>query len=153
MLASTIQFSKYGQEHQPRTPPTNPSHHREGKQTPLQETLHSGMVKAGPSHTTTPGPAKTPVRQVTQKNQSTNPPVHGPIPQDPTARLNPSLTRSPRSTPSSPERESAVLTSIGRVPGLMVNVPQSEAPPPKNERLGNDESTTTPSRAMAASAP
>src|SRR5215207_1693973 len=93
MLASTIQFSKYGQEHQPRTPPTNPSHHREGKQTPLQETLHSGMVKAGPSHTTTPGPAKTPVRQVTQKNQSVSPKRPGPIPQDPTARLNPSLTR------------------------------------------------------------
>jgi hypothetical protein len=48
-------------------------------------------VKAGPSHTTTPttNPQRIeqPVQQVTQKNQNNPQTRAGPIPQDPTARL------------------------------------------------------------------
>jgi hypothetical protein len=48
-----MQFSKYGQEHQPNTPPTDPDPPQR-ENTPLQQTHHNGLVKAGPSHTTTP---------------------------------------------------------------------------------------------------
>ncbi|GAA1662453.1 hypothetical protein GCM10009744_65300 [Kribbella alba] len=66
-------------------------------------------MRAGPSHTTTPGTQQHPVQQVTQKNQSTDPKIHGPIPQDPTARLDDSLHHHhvPRLIP----KESAVLAS------------------------------------------
>jgi hypothetical protein len=71
------------------------------------------------------------VRQVTQKNQNNPQQRAGPIPQDPTARLDPSprLTHVPHSHPSNRQSVSST-SSINRDPNLMVNVPQSEAPPP-----------------------
>ena len=74
----------------------------------------------------------------TQTNpQRQNPCELGPIPQDPTARLDDPLdsVRFPRVIP----KESAVLTHSALLAHLMVNVPHSEAPSPKNIRLGNDE--------------
>jgi len=51
MLASTIQFSKYGQEHQPRTTTyrADASNTRETTH-PDQDTHTNGLVRAGPSH-------------------------------------------------------------------------------------------------------
>jgi hypothetical protein len=72
MLASTMQFSKYGQEHQPDPPlPTDNAH--TGENTPHPDTTTRSLVKAGPSHTTTPTTIHKdyqPVQQVTQKNQN-----------------------------------------------------------------------------------
>lgn len=50
MLASTIQFSKYGQENQPQT-----TTYQAGTQTretthPIQNTHTNGLVRASPSH-------------------------------------------------------------------------------------------------------
>ena len=112
------------------TPPgkTHPSGHH-----------HQEFGESRPQpHTHTRNPIKDPGAVVTQKNQSNLFYQDGPIPQDPTARLGPSLTPHPRSTPH-PRRESAVLARIRKDPDLMVNVPHSEAPPPRNGRPGNDE--------------
>ena len=52
MLASTIQFSKYGQEHQPQTTTYQRKHPTQGNNTPRQDTHTNGLVRAGPSHHT-----------------------------------------------------------------------------------------------------
>jgi hypothetical protein len=51
MLASTIQFSKYGQEHQPKTTTYQANTQNPGKKhTQNPDTHTSGLVRAGPSH-------------------------------------------------------------------------------------------------------
>src|SRR3954453_18977720 len=52
MLGSTIPRSKYGQDHQPRTP-THQKKPPQGNNTPPSNPT-SSLVRAGPSHTTTP---------------------------------------------------------------------------------------------------
>jgi hypothetical protein len=78
----------------------------------------SSMVRAGPSHTTTPTPTiphkgrpGQPVRHVTQKNRTIPSPGHGPIPQDPTARLGPApnITHVPHPNPTKHSGHRAVL--------------------------------------------
>jgi hypothetical protein len=140
MLASTIQFSKYGQEHrtrsttcQARTPP-------QGNNTPRTRHPHQrfGESRPQPPHPTnlhrlSSDPEET---EPTPKTLRSSEP--GPIPQDPTARLGPSPTLHSRSTPHL-RRGSAVLARSMCDPDLMVNVPHSEAPSPQDTRLGNDE--------------
>jgi hypothetical protein len=102
------------------------------------------LVKVGPSHTTTPttthergrpaGPARDPEKP---EQPGTN--RAGPIPQDPTARLDdphPHIHG-----PHPPPRKGAIGSTgfHAAAARLMVNVPQSEAPPPQDRRLRNDE--------------
>jgi hypothetical protein len=137
MLASTIQFSKYGQEHrtrsttcQARTPP-------QGNNTPRTRHPHQrfGESRPQPPHPTnlhrlSSDPEET---EPTPKTLRSSEP--GPIPQDPTARLDDPL--GPLRVPHPPEAGS---TNIGSSAAhLMVNVPHSEAPSPQDIRLGNDE--------------
>jgi hypothetical protein len=149
MLASTMQFSKYGQDHRPHRPPLTPSNpHHQAKPPSSRGPPTSSMVRAGPSHTTTPTPnippnkgrPGQPVRHVTQKNRTILSPGHGPIPQDPTARLGPApnITHVPHPNPTK-QWASGSTSSIRQAPNLMVNVPRSEAPPPQDTRSGNDE--------------
>ena len=130
MLASTIQFSKYGQEHQPHI-------HHTPEDPPTRETTHpedeptSSLVRAGPSHHTQP------TRLSSDPEKPVQPPAReaGPIPQDPTARLETFLNQTPRSTPT--KVDSTNETGIG--PNLMVNVPQSEALLPRDSRSRNSK--------------
>ena len=50
MLASTIQFSKYGQEHQPLTTTRQMSIQPRETKHPVQNTHTNSLVRAGPSH-------------------------------------------------------------------------------------------------------
>jgi hypothetical protein len=106
MLASTIQFSKYGQDNQPH-------HHHTPENPPNRETTHPSMRTHQQFGESRPQPPITPTHisvTVTQKKQSQppNPQVRrpGPIPQDPTARLSHSLTHA--RVPRTPK--DAVLT-------------------------------------------
>ena len=90
MLASTIQFSKYGQEHQPRTTTTQDNTLR-GNNTPLKHHHQTfGESRPQPHHHTKthkgPGAASDPEKPVQPQHFR-----DGPIPQDPTARLDDSL--------------------------------------------------------------
>ena len=81
MLASTIQFSKYGQENQPQ-----PDTYQEDPHT--RETTHP--AKEASTVYRRPAPATNHTLTsvtVTQKKQSNLITQAGPIPQDPTARL------------------------------------------------------------------
>jgi len=95
MLASTIQFSKYGQEHQPQTTTYQQKHPQPGKQ-------HTQKQTPTPAVWCEPAPATQPT--VTDWSVTLEETVHnlhggsGPIPQDPTARLGLSLHHHPRST-------------------------------------------------------
>ena len=74
------------------------------------------------------------MQQVTQKNQSNL------ITQDRPDSSGPNSAPRPITHTSLTFHTLAGSTSsISRDPGLMVNVPQSEAPSPRNERPGNDE--------------
>jgi hypothetical protein len=88
------------------------------------------------------------VRQATQRNHTTNPNgLPGLIPQDPTARLDTSPNQ-PNLPHPHPQKGASSTSSINQDPHLMVNVPQSEAPSPQDERLRNDvETTHTPTGA------
>jgi hypothetical protein len=118
-----------------------------GKTTQQPRTTHQqyGESRPQPHHHTNPqhppqGRPGQPVRHVTQKNRTILSPGHGPIPQDPTARLGPApnITHVPHPNPTK-QWASGSTSSIRQAPNLMVNVPRSEAPPPQDTRSGNDE--------------
>jgi hypothetical protein len=69
MLASTIQFSKYGQDNQPQTTTCQYKHPNQGNNTPNPDTHTNRLVRAGPSHHTNQSPGQS----VTQKKQSQDP--------------------------------------------------------------------------------
>jgi hypothetical protein len=108
----------------------------QGNNPPRTRHPHQRFDESRPQPPTTP--------ETIQCDRDPEKPVHdpqditssepGPIPQDPTARLD--LSPSPLNVPH-PQVGSTSLTA--RDPGLMVNVPHSEAPSPWNERPGNDE--------------
>jgi hypothetical protein len=136
-----MQFSKYGQEHQPQPPLTSSSNPtRENKHPAEHHHQQYGEGRPQPHNHTNHHPQRfQSAQQVTQKNQNNPQQRAGPIPQDPTARLDPSPgpTHVPHIHPKTQSVSST--SSINRDPNLMVNVPQSEAPPPQDRRLRNDE--------------
>ena len=140
MLASTIQFSKYGQENQPQPPLTSNNAHQ-GKTHP-SEHHHPQFGEGRPQpHTyTNPEIRKDPAVDavVTQKNRSNLCYQDWPDSSGPNSAPRRSTPPRSRSTLSSPKRISSTST-LGLAARLMVNVPQSEAPPPRNECPGNDE--------------
>jgi hypothetical protein len=136
-----MQFSKYGQEHQPDPPlPTDNAHHK-GKHTPSGH--HHQKFGEGwpqPHHHTNHNPQGLPAGTASDPEKPEQPVNNqaGPIPQDPTARLDNSLD--PSTFHTHPQKKGASSTSFnGSAARLMVNVPQSEAPPPQDRRLRNDE--------------
>jgi hypothetical protein len=134
MLASTIQFSKYGQK-PARTTTYQGEHPSQGNNPPRTNTHTNGLVKAGPSHPPNRSTGRTVTLEETvqllikeqarslrtQQRASTTP--HN-------------LTHVPR---HHPQVSDSSTSSIDQVRGLMVNVPQSEAPSPRDERPGSDE--------------
>jgi hypothetical protein len=86
MLASTIQFSKYGQENQPQPDTYQEEPQPQGNNTPRARTPSTVYRRPAPAtnHTLTSVTVTQKKQSQTPRNKSCEP---GPIPQDPTARL------------------------------------------------------------------
>jgi hypothetical protein len=143
MLASTIQFSKYGQENQPTFTTYQSEHPTQGNNTPGPEHPHQRFGESRPQPPDTHRSAKIHA-SVTQKKKPQTPKKNSsrwpePDSSGPNSAPRPP-TRSHSTFHASPSEErSTVLASCNQDPGLMVNVPHSEAPSPWNERPRNDE--------------
>src|SRR2546430_15531592 len=98
MLASTIQFSKYGQEHQPRTTTYRVSIHNQGNNTPRNRHPHQRFDESRPQPPNQPTGWPMTLEETVPNPQNNTSCEPGPIPQDPTARLghSPTLTHVPR---------------------------------------------------------
>jgi hypothetical protein len=124
-----------------------PNHHLPGEHptpgkqhTQKQNTHTNRLVRAGPSHPPTPTPD--PQRPNSRCSSDPEKPVHvsnetRPDSSGPNSAPRPFTLM--LSAFHAPSEEKCSTNSITRDPGLMVNVPHSEAPPPWNGRPGNDE--------------